>query len=69
MLPFLRRQIILHNPKEIIVNIIQLEQGMQLEKAETPIIGTGAENQFAELSSTFVRTDRDLIVIDNNKSD
>lgn len=43
---------------------VQLEQRMQLSRSETPIISTGAENQFAELSSTFVRTDRDLIVID-----
>lgn len=43
---------------------IQKEQGMQLEKAETPIIMTGFENQFGELSSTFVRADRDLVVID-----
>ena len=43
---------------------IQKEQGMQLEKAETPIIMTGYENQFGELSSTFVRSERNLVVID-----
>jgi len=42
---------------------IQAEQRMQLIKSETAIISTGAENQFAELSSTFVRAVEDMVVI------
>jgi hypothetical protein len=37
---------------------------MQLENSETPIIMTGFENQFGELSSSFIRAERNYIVKD-----
>jgi len=43
---------------------IQKEQGMQLEHTEPAIIMTGSENQFGELSSSFIRAEANYIVID-----
>lgn len=47
-----------------IMNIIQNEQKMQLERAEPAIISTGAENLFGELSSSFVRAEANYTVIE-----
>lgn len=43
---------------------IQKEQGMQLEHTEPAIIMTGSENQFGELSSSFIRAEANYTVID-----
>jgi hypothetical protein len=47
-----------------IMQIIQKEQSMQLEKSETAIVMTGYENQFGELSSSFIRADVTYAVLD-----
>ena len=47
-----------------IMQIIQKEQSMQLEKSETAIVMTGYENQFGELSSSFIRADATYAVLD-----
>lgn len=44
---------------------IQVEQCLQLLDPEVPIISTGFENQFAELSSNFFRSDSRYIVLNN----
>ena len=43
---------------------IQKEQTMEIAGAEVPIISTGYENRFGEVSSSFVRTDKNYVVID-----
>jgi hypothetical protein len=47
-----------------IMQIIQKEQGMQLELTEPAIIMTGSENQFGEASSSFIRADANYVVVD-----
>lgn len=46
-----------------IMQIIQKEQAMQLQKSETAIVMTGYENQFGELSSSFIRADETYVVL------
>lgn len=43
---------------------IHKEQTIQLCKSEYPIISTGYENQYGELSSTFVTADSSYVVVD-----
>ena len=43
---------------------IQKEQTMEIAGAEVPIISTGYENRFGEVSSSFVRTDKNYVVVD-----
>lgn len=46
-----------------IMQIIQKEQSIQLCHSEPPLLMTGYENQFGELSSSFIRSDANYIVL------
>lgn len=47
-----------------IMQIIQKEQSIQLCHPETPILMTGYENQYGELSSSYIKSDGDFVVVD-----